>query len=129
MHQIQRVTATPLNIFQHRHNLEVQAFPTLYPDGMNGFVGLVLPEQTRFRPWSMYFQVRMLSSDSRWPPLGRMTIFMKTVAFDMRCSSKVFSPLNAKGTLATFITLNWDVAGIFFCCKTIAAQHYHPKIS
>ena len=37
VHQLQRATATPLSIFQDRHNLEVQAFPTLYPDGTNGF--------------------------------------------------------------------------------------------
>ena len=37
VHQLQRVTATTLSIFQDRHNLEVQAFPTLYPNGTNGF--------------------------------------------------------------------------------------------
>ena len=36
VHQLQRVTATPLSIFQDRHNLKVQAFPMLYPD-TNGF--------------------------------------------------------------------------------------------
>ena len=45
VHQLQKVTATPLSIFQDRHNLEVRAIPTLYPDGTNG---LVLPEQLIF---------------------------------------------------------------------------------
>ena len=62
VHQLQRVTATPLSIFQDRHNLEVQAFPTLYPDGRNGFG---TPRVIKISPLE-YFQVRMLSADSRW---------------------------------------------------------------
>ena len=62
VHQLQRVTATPLSIFQDRHNLEVQAFPTLYPDGTNGFG---TPRAVKISPLE-YFQVRMLSADSRW---------------------------------------------------------------
>ena len=62
VHQLQRVTATPLSIFQDRHNLEVQAFPTLYPDGTNGFG---TPRAIKISPLE-YFQVRMLSADSRW---------------------------------------------------------------
>ena len=62
VHQLQRVTATPLSIFQDRHNLEVQAFPTLYPDGRNGFG---TPRAIKISPLE-YFQVRMLSADSRW---------------------------------------------------------------
>ena len=62
VHQLQRVTATPLSIFQDRHNLEVQAFPTLYPDGANGFG---TPRAVKISPLE-YFQVRMLSADSRW---------------------------------------------------------------
>ena len=61
VHQLQRVTATPLSIFQDRHNLEVQAFPTLYPDGTNGFG---TPRAVKISPLE-YFQVRMLSADSR----------------------------------------------------------------
>ena len=67
-----------------------------------------------------------------WPPLGRMTIFMKTVAFDIRHSSEVFNSLNAKGTLATFILLNWDAAGIFFCCNNLLhllQNHSCPTLS
>ena len=38
MHQLQRVTATlTLSIFEDRNELEALAFPTLYPDGSNGF--------------------------------------------------------------------------------------------
>ena len=37
VHQLQRVTATPLSIFEDRRELELLAFPTLYPDGENGF--------------------------------------------------------------------------------------------
>ena len=62
VHQLQRVTATPLSIFQDRHNLEVQAFPTLYPDGVNGFG---TPRAVKISPLE-YFQVRMLNADSRW---------------------------------------------------------------
>ena len=62
VHQLQRVTATPLSIFQDRHNLEVQAFPTLYPDGANWFG---TPRAVKISPLE-YFQVRMLSADSRW---------------------------------------------------------------
>ena len=62
VHQLQRVTATPLSIFQDRHNLEVQAFPTLYPNGTNGFG---TPRAIKISPLE-YFQVRMLSADSRW---------------------------------------------------------------
>ena len=62
VHQLQRVTATPLSIFQDRYNLEVQAFPTLYPDGTNGFG---TPRAIKISPLE-YFQVRMLSADSRW---------------------------------------------------------------
>ena len=62
VHQLQRVTATPLSIFQDRHNLEVQAFPTLYPDGANGFG---TPRAVKISPLE-YFQVRMLSADFRW---------------------------------------------------------------
>ena len=62
VHQLQRVTATPLSIFQDRHNLEVQAFPTLYADGINGFG---TPRAVKISPLE-YFQVRMLSADSRW---------------------------------------------------------------
>ena len=62
VHQLQRVTATPLSIFQDRHNLEVQAFPTLYPDGTNGFG---TSRAIKISPLE-YFQVCMLSADSRW---------------------------------------------------------------
>ena len=62
VHQLQRVTATPLSIFQDRHNLEVQAFPTLYADGANGFGTL---RAVKISPLE-YFQVRMKSADSRW---------------------------------------------------------------
>ena len=62
VHQLQRVTATPLCIFQDRHNLEVQAFPTLYPDGANGFG---TPRAVKISPLE-YFQTRMLNADSRW---------------------------------------------------------------
>ena len=62
VHQLQRVTATPLSIFQDRHNLEVQAFSTLYPDSMNGFG---TPRAVKISSLE-YFQVRMLSADSRW---------------------------------------------------------------
>ena len=62
VHQLQRVTATPLSFFQDRHNLELQAFPTLYPDGLNGFG---TPRAVKILPLE-YFQVRMLSADSRW---------------------------------------------------------------
>ena len=62
VHQLQRVTATPLSIFQDRHNLEVQAFPTLYPDGTNGFG---TPRAVKILPLE-YFQTHMLSADSRW---------------------------------------------------------------
>ena len=62
VHQLQRVTATPLSIFQDRHNLEVQAFPTLYLDGVNGFG---TPKAVKISPLE-YFQVCMLSADSRW---------------------------------------------------------------
>ena len=62
VHQLQRVTVTPLSICQDRHNLEVQAFPTLYPDGTNGFG---TPRAIKISPLE-YFQVRMLSADSRW---------------------------------------------------------------
>ena len=62
VHQLQRVTATPLSIFQDRHNLQVQAFPTLYPDGMNGFGTLRAVKILALE----YFQVRMLSADARW---------------------------------------------------------------
>ena len=37
VHQLQRVIATLLSIFQDRHYFEVQAFPMLYLDGTNGF--------------------------------------------------------------------------------------------
>ena len=62
MHQVQRVTATPLNLSQDRHSLEMQAFPTLYPDGLNGFG---TPRAVKISPLE-YFQVCMLSADSRW---------------------------------------------------------------
>ena len=62
VHQLQRVTATPLSIFQDRHNLEVQAFPTLYPDGRNGFG---TPRVVKISPLE-YFEACMLSADSRW---------------------------------------------------------------
>ena len=56
VHQLQRVTATPLSIFQDKHNLEVQAFPTLYPDGANGFG---TPRAVKILPLE-YFQTCML---------------------------------------------------------------------
>ena len=62
VHQLQRVTATPLSIFEDRRELELLAFPTLYPDGENGF-GTV--RVTKISPLE-YFQTRMLSADSRW---------------------------------------------------------------
>ena len=37
IHKLQRVTTTPLSIFENRNDLEVLAFPTLYPNGENGF--------------------------------------------------------------------------------------------
>ena len=51
VHQLQRVTATLLSIFQDRHNLEVQAFSTLYPDGTNGFG---TPRAVKISPWSTF---------------------------------------------------------------------------
>ena len=62
VHQLQRVTATPLSIFEDRRELEVLAFPTLYPDGENGF-GTV--RNSKISPLE-YFQTRILSADSRW---------------------------------------------------------------
>ena len=40
----------------------MQAFPTLYPDSTNGFG---TPRAVKISPLE-YFQVRMLSADSRW---------------------------------------------------------------
>ena len=56
------MAATPLSIFKDRRELEVLAFPTLYPDGENGF-GTV--RKVKSSPLE-YFQTRMLSADSRW---------------------------------------------------------------
>ena len=62
VHQLQRVTATPLSIFENRCELEVLSFPTLYPNGENGFG---TARDTKVSPLE-YFQTRMLSADSRW---------------------------------------------------------------
>ena len=62
VHQLQRVTASPLSVFQDQHNLEVMAFPTLCPDGANGFG---IERSVKISPLE-YFQTRMLSVDTRW---------------------------------------------------------------
>ena len=62
IHKLQRVTTTPLSIFENQNDLEVLAFPTLYPNGENGF-GTI--REVKVTPLE-YFQTRMLSADSRW---------------------------------------------------------------
>ena len=61
IHKLQRVTTTPLSIFEHQNDLEVLAFPTLYPNGENGF-GTI--REVKVTPLE-YFQTRLLSADSR----------------------------------------------------------------
>ena len=62
VHKLQRITATPLSIFEDRDDLEAMAFPTLYPDGENGF-GTI--RETKVSPLQV-FQARLLSADTRW---------------------------------------------------------------
>ena len=62
IHKLQRVTTIPLSIFENQNDLEVLAFPTLYPNGDNGF-GTI--REVKVTPLG-YFQTRMLSDDSRW---------------------------------------------------------------
>ena len=38
VHKLQRITATPLSIFEDRDDLQAMAFPTFYPDGKKAFV-------------------------------------------------------------------------------------------
>ena len=60
--KLQIVTTTPLSVFENQNDLKVLAFPTLYPNGENGF-GTI--REVKVSPLE-YFQTRMLSDDSRW---------------------------------------------------------------
>ena len=62
VHELQRITATPLSVFEDRDDLEGMAFPTLYPDGENSFGKI---RETKVSPLQ-YFQARLLSADTRW---------------------------------------------------------------
>ena len=62
VHELQRITATPLSIFEDRDDLEAMAFPTLYPDCENSFGKI---RETKVSPLH-YFQARLLSADTRW---------------------------------------------------------------
>ena len=61
VHQLEKITSAPLSIF-NKQQLEVLAFPTLYPDGNNGFG---THRQISITPLD-YFQSRIMSKDSRW---------------------------------------------------------------
>ena len=60
VHQLEKITSAPLSIFKEKQ-LEVLAFPTLYPDGNNGFG---THRQISITPLD-YFQSRIMSKDSR----------------------------------------------------------------
>ena len=61
VHQLEKITSAPLSIFNEQQ-LEVLAFPTLYPDRNNGFG---THRQFSITPLD-YFQSRIMSKDSRW---------------------------------------------------------------
>ena len=61
VHQLEKITCAPLSIFNDQQ-LEVLAFPTLYPNGNNGFG---THRQFSITPLD-YFQSRIMSKDSRW---------------------------------------------------------------
>ena len=63
------------------------------------------------------------------PPLGKMTIFMKTVAFKIKRYSNVFSPMNTEGTSGTFILLNYDPAGIFLLSIALLHLFHNQTLS
>ena len=61
LHQLEKITSAPLSIFNEQQ-LEVLTFPTLHPDGNNGFG---THRQISITPLD-YFQSRIMSKDSRW---------------------------------------------------------------
>ena len=61
VHQLEKIISAPLSIFNEQQ-LEVLAFPTLYPDGNNRFG---THRQFSITPLD-YFQTRVMSKDPRW---------------------------------------------------------------
>ena len=61
VHQLERITTAPVSVFTEPQ-LELMAFPTLYPDGKNGFGTY---RNAKVSPLD-YFQARVMSSDARW---------------------------------------------------------------
>jgi len=61
VHQLDCVQGAPISLFTST-NAEQMAFPTLFPDGTNGY------KTSRDPPLSAlnYFQSRLLSEDNRW---------------------------------------------------------------
>ena len=61
VHQLERISSTPVSVF-NEPQLELMAFPTLYPNGRNGFG---THRNAKLSPLD-YFQTHVMSSDARW---------------------------------------------------------------
>ena len=61
VHQLERISSAPVSVF-NEPQLELMAFPTLYPNGRNGFE---THRNAKLSPLD-YFQTRVMSSDARW---------------------------------------------------------------
>ena len=61
VHQLERISSAPVSVF-NGPQLELMAFPTLYPNGRNGFG---THRNAKLSPL-YYFQTRVMSSDARW---------------------------------------------------------------